>query len=84
MKNILKLFTKNTTKLYNGCKVSEGDVVEFINSDGQICRDVIRKREKDDSLYFWNSCYGIESYRSAYKVEPIDGEKYPVVIDPNY
>jgi hypothetical protein len=71
-------------KLNNGSVVAEGDVVEFINSDGQICRDVIRKREKDGTLYFWNSYYGIKSYKTARKVEPVEGEIYPSVVDPSY
>lgn len=68
-----------TVKLYNGDSVNAGDVVQFTNSDNQVCRDVIRKRESDGSLYYWNSYYSIKSYTSARKVEPIEGETYPSI-----
>ena len=68
-------------KLYNGTEVTEGDVVEFTNSDYQICRDVIKSRTMDGSLYYWNSNYEITDYQSARKVEPIEGETYPSIID---
>ena len=68
------------TTLFNGTPVQEGDVIEFINSDLDICRDVIRRRTHDNTLYFWNSRYEITDYRNAIKINPTENETYPLII----
>ena len=54
-------------KLYNGQIVREGDKISFINSDGCLCIDIIKRRD-DKTLYFWNSRFDITDYRNAKKV----------------
>ena len=54
-------------KLCNGQIVREGDQVSFINSDGCLCVNIIKRRD-DKTLYFWNSRFDITDYRNAKKV----------------
>ena len=70
MKDLFKWIPniKRYGRLANGQKVKEGDLVAFINSDGERCEDVIRKR-KDGTLYFWNCNFEITDYKSAYRVD---------------
>lgn len=66
------LFKQRSARLANGTKVKEGDVVEFTNSDGEVCRGVIsRDASNPKRLYFWNRNFEIEDYKSARKVEAI-------------
>ena len=69
------LFKK--TKLYNGKKVKEGDLVYFINSDGVRCEQTIQKRMfdcvhqdsgeklKKGTLFFWNNGFKPSDYPNA-------------------
>ena len=57
---------QKSARLYNGQKVKKGDVVSFVNSDGEKCTDKIRRRN-DGKLFFWNNGFDIKSYRSANK-----------------
>lgn len=36
-------FRQRSARLANGSKVKEGDLVEFTNSDGEKCRDTIKR-----------------------------------------
>ncbi len=54
--------------LSNGDRVKEGDAVKFTNSDGEICMDIIRRRD-DGTLYFWNTGFKIIDYINAEKVK---------------
>jgi hypothetical protein len=65
---IQRLFWQKRAVLVNGEVVKEGDCVSFVNSDGEICTDVIRRRE-DGTLYFWNITHNIDCYRSAHKTK---------------
>ena len=54
----------------------EGDRVYFINSDGERCEGVIKRREfdclhgytrerlKKGTLFFWNNCFKLSDYKS--------------------
>lgn len=65
------LFKQRSAKLANGTKVREGDIVEFTNSDGEVCRDVIRRDINNTKrLYFWNNNFEISDYKSARRVDP--------------
>lgn len=62
-------FKQRVARLANGTKVKEGDVVEFINSDGEKCRDIIRRDINNPKrLFFWNNTFDISDYKSAAKV----------------
>lgn len=68
------LFKK--TKLSNGKVVKEGDLVYFINSDGERCEKPIEKRKVDcehqvtkkklkrGTLFFWNAGFEPSDYKS--------------------
>lgn len=58
---------KATIKLRNGDKVRLGDLVSFINSDGEVCTDFVRMRP-NRSLYFWNISVHPTVYTNAFKV----------------
>ena len=58
--------------LVNGEKVKEGDLVAFINSDGERCESRIKARP-DGSLYFWNAEYELKDYPSAFIVSACGG-----------
>ena len=64
------IFTK-TAKLYDGTKVKDGSIVSFIDSDGETCTGVVRKRKhsypsgKKGTLFFWNISKKIEEYQNA-------------------
>lgn len=62
-------FKQIKAKLANGDTVSEGDTVEFTNSDGELCRDIIRRDINNHKrLYFWNNTADITDYKSARKI----------------
>lgn len=68
---------KKTTKLANGDKVSEGDLISFIDSDGIAHQGRIKKRAfkcfhqetgkilKKGSLFFWNIGFEPSDYKNA-------------------
>ena len=60
-------FFKKKAYLHNGQIVREGEFVSFVNSDGKICIDKI-KRRSDGTLYFWNSFFDISEYTNAIKI----------------
>ena len=60
---------KKYTKLYNGDQVKEGSLVEWVDSDGYLRCDIV-KRGQNGKLYFWNSQHDILEYTSARKVCP--------------
>jgi len=62
----MRLFKQQKAYLKNGELVREGDLVTFINSDGNICTKPIERR-KDGTLFFWNSTSDIDDYHSAVK-----------------
>lgn len=63
-------FKQRTARLASGEKVREGDTVEFTNSDGEVCRDIIRRDINNPKrLYFWNNAFEITDYKSARKVD---------------
>jgi hypothetical protein len=69
------------TKLHNGTIVKEGDTIQFVNSDGELCEEKIMARKyptrsgrtskifKKGTLFFWNACFEPKDYPSAVKVE---------------
>ena len=62
-------FKQRSARLSDGTKVKEGDVVEFTNSDGEVCRDIVRRDINNPKrLYFWNNTFDISDYKSARKV----------------
>ena len=64
---LFRFIKQKKAKLANGQVVRFGDNVQFTNSDGEVCRDII-KRRADGTLYFWNQMFQIEDYKSAVKV----------------
>jgi len=57
-------------RLANGDIVREGDMVEFINSDREICRGRIERSKSNPKLLcFWNNNFKISDYTNAYKTE---------------
>ena len=67
---MIKLFKKRKAKLFNGQTVREGDMVEFTNSDGEICRDIVQRDINNPKrLFFWNNTAEISDYKSARKVD---------------
>ncbi len=60
-------FKQRKARLHCGVTVKEGDLIEFINSDGEICRDTV-KRDRYKRLYFWNVTASIGDYKNAIKV----------------
>lgn len=65
---ILSLFKQRRAALFDGTIVMEGDVVEFTNSDGDVCRDTIKRNINNNKLYFWNNTANISDYKSARKI----------------
>ena len=64
------IFKQTTAKLANGQIVKEGDTVEFTNSDGEKCRDKIRRDVNNPRrLVFWNQRFNIIDYKSAVRIE---------------
>ena len=62
-------FKQRKATLANGDTVREGDTVEFINSDGEMCRDKIRRDINNPKrLYFWNNTAEISDYKSARRI----------------
>jgi len=71
---LFKLFEERSTILKNGQKVKEGDKVYFINSDGEKCEDIIKRRQfdcihadtqeklKKGTLFFWNNKFKPSDY----------------------
>ena len=59
-----------TVHLFNGTEVREGDLVEFVNSDGEKCQDVIRRDVNSPTrrLFFWNNQFDITDYENAEKI----------------
>ena len=60
------VLTERSASLHSGTIVREGDIVQFTNSDGDICRDEIRRRD-NGTLYFFNSSFQIQDYQNAIK-----------------
>jgi len=46
-----------------------GDLYQYVNSDGELCIDQIRKHSKTGEPYFWNSGFKPENY---YGLEKLD------------
>lgn len=77
---IMNLFSQRKTKLHNGTVAREGDKVAFINSDGERCEDLIKRRQyntihqntgeklKKGTLFFWNVGFNVSDYRNAFIV----------------
>jgi len=64
------LFKQRKARLANGQTVREGDLVEFTNSDGEICRGRIeRDANNPKRLFFWNNKFEIADYKSAVRVD---------------
>lgn len=64
------LFKQRKARLTNGQTVREGDLVEFTNSDGEICRGRIeRDINNPKRLFFWNNRFEIVDYKSAVRVD---------------
>ena len=62
-------FKQRKATLANGDIVREGDTVEFTNSDGEMCRDKIRRDINNPKrLYFWNNTAEISDYKSARRI----------------
>ena len=59
---------KESIKLHNGETVVQGDLVYWINSDGDTVIDKIKKNYKTQELYFWNRNFKITHYRGLKKV----------------
>ena len=81
MKNIfMLLFDEKKTTLYNGQLVKEGDVVEWVDSDGKSRTDVIKRRIfdvlhcdtkqilKKGTLFMCNNAYNPSDYITATKL----------------
>lgn len=63
-------FKQRKATLANGDTVREGDTVEFINSDGEACRDKIRRDINNPKrLFFWNNSAEISDYKSARRID---------------
>jgi hypothetical protein len=64
------LFKQRKARLSNGQIVREGDLVEFTNSDGEICRGRIERDVNNPKrLFFWNNTFDIADYKSAVRVD---------------
>jgi hypothetical protein len=64
------LFKQRKARLANGQTVREGDLVEFTNSDGEICRGRIERDVNNPKrLFFWNNTFEIADYKSAVRVD---------------
>ena len=64
------LFKQRKARLASGQIVREGDLVEFTNSDGEICRGRIeRDINNPKRLFFWNNRFEIADYKSAVRVD---------------
>jgi hypothetical protein len=64
------LFKPRKARLANGQTVREGDLVEFTNSDGEICRGRIERDVNNPKrLFFWNNTFEIADYKSAVRVD---------------
>lgn len=62
-------FKQRSAILANGQRVREGDIIEFTNSDGEKCRDIIRRDINNQKrLFFWNNAFEITDYKSAVHV----------------
>ncbi len=59
---------KESIKLYNGETVVQGDLVYWINSDGNIVVDKIKKNYETQELYFWNRNFKITYYKGLKKI----------------
>jgi len=68
MEWIKKLFQQRQTRLTNGDLVKEGDLCQFVNSDGETVISPI-KRRLDGSLFFLNIGYEITDYPTLQKIE---------------
>ena len=67
------ILKRRTATLANGQIVKEGDTVEFINSDGEVCRDKIKRDVNNPRrLFFWNNKFNIDDYKSAVRVDPTE------------
>lgn len=55
----MNLFKQRRARLYNGTEVKEGDKIAFINSDGERCEGLIKRRKKE--------CFEKEEKEAAYK-----------------
>ena len=58
---------KRKAKTFSGETVREGDVLCFINSDGEHCVNKLKYCNRTKRLYFWNDSFPITAYRSLQK-----------------
>ena len=62
----MKFFTRKI-KTYNGEKVYEGDMLCFINSDGEHCQQPLKYCKETKKLFFWNNRFPVKAYRNLKK-----------------